>query len=247
MNYTKRELKDKNVKELRDIAKKLDHDAVTGYSDMKKSELVEAILKAQKSAAGDLDIKRLEGVIREVVRAELDRYLEDRLREFIPKFVKEKTPDKLFQPEGKNFPEKNVKEEREGKTKGEKEGKGEKEKAEKEGKAEKEKAEKEGKSEKEKAEKEGKSEKEKSEKEGKGEKEKSEHEGGFQPGNFFDPSDLNNKIGRVQASLSEQQVTLQRLEHFIKQSLRPDLNKGALRNEPDYDDNDDVDKVSEGR
>lgn len=45
-SYTFHDLKGKNVHELRDIAKELQHDAVQGYTQLNKEHLLEAIAKA---------------------------------------------------------------------------------------------------------------------------------------------------------------------------------------------------------
>ena len=46
MAYTADELKGKKVAELRDIAKDIEHDALSGYSSMRKDELVKALVTA---------------------------------------------------------------------------------------------------------------------------------------------------------------------------------------------------------
>ena len=46
MSFTIEELKHKNIAELRDIAKGMDHEAVQGYSQLNKEHLVAALAKA---------------------------------------------------------------------------------------------------------------------------------------------------------------------------------------------------------
>lgn len=46
MPYTIEELKHKNVADLRDIAKGIEHDAVQGYTQMNKDHLISALAKA---------------------------------------------------------------------------------------------------------------------------------------------------------------------------------------------------------
>lgn len=46
MSHTFEELKKKNVSELREIAKSLDHEAVKGYTQLNKEHLLEALCKA---------------------------------------------------------------------------------------------------------------------------------------------------------------------------------------------------------
>ncbi len=46
MPYTIEELKHKNVADLRDIAKGIEHDAVQGYTQMNKDHLIGALAKA---------------------------------------------------------------------------------------------------------------------------------------------------------------------------------------------------------
>jgi len=46
MPYTIEELKHKNVADLRDIAKGIEHDAVQGYTQMNKDHLIAALAKA---------------------------------------------------------------------------------------------------------------------------------------------------------------------------------------------------------
>jgi len=46
MAHTFNELKKKNVSELREIAKDIEHDAVQGYTQLNKDHLLEAICKA---------------------------------------------------------------------------------------------------------------------------------------------------------------------------------------------------------
>ena len=46
MEHTFEELKKKNVSELRDIAKDIEHEAVQGYTQLNKEHLLEAICKA---------------------------------------------------------------------------------------------------------------------------------------------------------------------------------------------------------
>ena len=46
MSYTFHELKEKNVGQLRDIAKDITHDAVQGYTQLNKEHLLVAICKA---------------------------------------------------------------------------------------------------------------------------------------------------------------------------------------------------------
>lgn len=46
MAYTYHELREKNIQELRDIAKGVEHDAVKGYSQMNKDHLLPALCKA---------------------------------------------------------------------------------------------------------------------------------------------------------------------------------------------------------
>src|ERR671939_1102399 len=46
MAYTYQELKEKNIQELRDIAKDVHHDAVQGFSQMNKEHLLPALCKA---------------------------------------------------------------------------------------------------------------------------------------------------------------------------------------------------------
>jgi DNA-binding IclR family transcriptional regulator len=48
MDYTFEELKHKNVSELRDIAKEMDHEEVQGYTQLNKEHLLEAICRALK-------------------------------------------------------------------------------------------------------------------------------------------------------------------------------------------------------
>ncbi len=46
MSYTYEELKKKNVADLRKVAKEIENEAVKGYSQLKKEQLMEAICKA---------------------------------------------------------------------------------------------------------------------------------------------------------------------------------------------------------
>ncbi len=46
MAYTYDELKHKTIKDLREIAKNIEHEAVQGYSQMNKDHLLEAVCKA---------------------------------------------------------------------------------------------------------------------------------------------------------------------------------------------------------
>ena len=46
MSYTFKELKKKKVVELREIASKMEHEAVQGYSQLNKEHLLEALCKA---------------------------------------------------------------------------------------------------------------------------------------------------------------------------------------------------------
>jgi hypothetical protein len=48
MNYTFDDLKHKNVNELRDIAKEMDHEEVQGYTQLNKEHLLEALCRALK-------------------------------------------------------------------------------------------------------------------------------------------------------------------------------------------------------
>ncbi len=51
MSHTAEDLEAKTVADLREIAKGIEHEAVTGYSSMKKSDLIAAILAATGGAS----------------------------------------------------------------------------------------------------------------------------------------------------------------------------------------------------
>jgi hypothetical protein len=51
MSYTYHELKEKNVAELRDIAKEIEHEAVKGYTQLNKEHLLVALCTALKIPA----------------------------------------------------------------------------------------------------------------------------------------------------------------------------------------------------
>ena len=81
MAHTYRELKEKTVAELREIAKGVQHDAVQGYSQMNKDRLLPALCRAlnvdmaEHHVAQGIDKPALKAKMREL-RKERDRAIE---------------------------------------------------------------------------------------------------------------------------------------------------------------------------
>jgi hypothetical protein len=81
MAHTYRELKEKTVAELRDIAKGVQHDAVQGYSQMNKDRLLPALCRAlnvdmaEHHVAQGIDKPALKAKMREL-RQQRDRAIE---------------------------------------------------------------------------------------------------------------------------------------------------------------------------
>ena len=75
MPHTYRELKDKTVAELREIAKGVQHDAVKGYSQMNKDRLLPALCRAlnvdmaEHHVARGIDKPALKAKMRELKKA----------------------------------------------------------------------------------------------------------------------------------------------------------------------------------